>query len=164
VSNGNIPIIKKLMARGFSLSHAVTYLLAAPIVNPVTIFTTYQVFSDYPGLITFRILGGLILAVAIGMSFMLFKNTNQFLAPALLDEIEQEKSKDTLSDKHGHHHTNKIEEFASHFIGEFVETFKYLFAGSIIAALVQTAVPREFFVAVGSNPIQSLLIMIFLLL
>jgi uncharacterized protein len=157
---GNIPIIKKLMARGFSLSHAVTYLLAAPIVNPVTIFTTYQVFSDYPGLVGFRIIGGFILAVIIGMGFMLFSNANQFLAPQLLQEIEQEKSKDTLKIKHNHHHTNKIEEFVSHFVGEFVETFKYLFAGSIIAALVQTAVPREFFVQVGSNPIQSLLIMI----
>jgi uncharacterized protein len=157
---GNIPIIKRLMSRGFSLSHAVTYLLAAPIVNPVTIFTTYQVFSDYPGLVGFRILGGLVLSLVIGISFTLFKNPNQFLAASLIQEIEDQKSDEKLVKKHGHNHKNKIEQFASHFVTEFVETFKYLFLGSIIAALVQTAVPREFFVQVGSNPLLSLLIMI----
>lgn len=157
---GNIPIIKKLMARGFSLSHAVTYLLAAPIVNPVTIFTTYQVFSDYPGLVAFRIIGGMILSIAIGMSFIVIGNPRQFLAPTLKREIELEEKSNHSHSGHGHNHKNKIEEFSSHFIVEIVETFKYLFVGSIIAAFVQTAVPREFFVQVGSNPLLSLLVMI----
>jgi uncharacterized protein len=157
---GNIPIIKKLMARGFSLSHAVTYLLAAPIVNPVTIFTTYQVFSDYPGLVGFRIIGGLLLSLLIGMSFMLFKNPRQFLAPALVKEIEFEESSIHSHTSHNHVHKNKIEEFVSHFVPEFIETFKYLFMGSVIAAFVQTTIPREFFVQVGSNAILSLLMMI----
>jgi uncharacterized protein len=157
---GNIPIIKKLMARGFSLSHAVTYLLAAPIVNPVTIFTTYQVFSDYPGLVGFRIIGGLLLSLIIGMSFILIKNPQQFLAPVLIKEIALQESGDKQKSGHEHKHKNKIEEFASHFIGEFVETFKFLFIGSVIAAIVQTSIPRELFLQVGSNPLLSLLTMI----
>jgi uncharacterized protein len=148
---GNIPIIKKLMARGFGLSHAVTFLLAAPIVNPVTIFTTYQAFSDYPGLVTFRIVGGFVLSIGIGMSFLLFKNPKQFLVPIHVDPEE---------DSHHHHHENRVEEFVSHFIVEFVDTFKYLFIGSIIAAFFQTAIPRDWFIQVGSNPLMSLLVMI----
>jgi uncharacterized protein len=152
---GNIPIIKKLMARGFSISHAVTYLLAAPIVNPVTIFTTYQVFSDYPALIGFRILGGLLLAVIIGMSVILFKEPSRFLSPTLRSESEK-----SLSGSDHHHHVNKLEEFTSHFTSEFIYTFKYLFIGSAIAAFVQTSIPREFFVQIGSNPLLSVLVMI----
>jgi uncharacterized protein len=148
---GNIPIIKKLMGRGFGLSHGVTFLLAAPIVNPVTIFTTWQAFSDYPGLVSFRIVGGYLLAVVIGMSFLLVRNPDQFLIAevAAVDNNE-----------HHHHHTNRLEEFVSHFVSEFVNTFKYLFAGSVVAAFLQTAIPREFFVSIGSSPLLSLLVMI----
>lgn len=152
---GNIPVVKKLMARGFGLSHAVTYLLAAPIVNPVTILTTYQAFSDFPGLIAFRILGGFVISIVLGMSFLLIKNPRQFIAPVIYNPAEEEQE-----DHHAHHHKNKIEEFTSHFVKEFVDTFKYLFIGSIIAGFFQTIVPREFYEQIGSNAVLSLLVMI----
>ena len=44
---GNIPIIKKLMVKGFTLSQGVTFLLASPIVNPVTILTTFRHFQNF---------------------------------------------------------------------------------------------------------------------
>ena len=149
---GNIPVIKKLMARGFGLSHAVTFLLAAPIVNPVTIYTTYQAFSDYPGLVTFRIFGGFILSIIIGMTFLLFSNPRQFIVPAIFEPDEHDHSH--------HHHNNRLEEFVSHFTIEFVDTLKYLFVGAIAAAFVQTTVPREIFVQLGSSPLLSLFVMI----
>lgn len=42
---GNVPLARGLMLRGFSVADSVTFLLAAPIVNPVTLVTTYQAFG-----------------------------------------------------------------------------------------------------------------------
>ena len=42
---GNVPLARGLMIRGFSVSDSMTFLLAAPILNPITIITTYQAFG-----------------------------------------------------------------------------------------------------------------------
>lgn len=77
---GNIPVLKKMLNKGFSFSHGVTFLLAAPIVNPVTIITTYQAFKYYPFFSAFRIVGGLVIAIGIGLIFSLNKmNNHKFL-------------------------------------------------------------------------------------
>ncbi len=148
---GNIPVIKKLMGRGFSLSHAVVFLLAAPIVNPVTIYTTYQAFSDYPGLVGFRIIGGFALAIIIGLSFRLFTDHSQFI----LQHIQSPKFSN-----HHHHHSNRLEEFCSHFVSEFVSTMKYLIIGSLVASIFQTTISRDVLFALGTNPIIAIIIMI----
>jgi len=41
-----VPVIRRLVAKGLPLSVAMTYMLAAPIVNPVTVFSTFAAFSE----------------------------------------------------------------------------------------------------------------------
>lgn len=43
-----------------------TFLLAAPIINPITIITTYQAFGFDDGILVGRILGGLAIANIVG--------------------------------------------------------------------------------------------------
>ena len=143
---GNIPIIKKLMVKGFTLSQGVTFLLASPIVNPVTILTTFQAFPEFQGLVWFRILGGLAIAYSIGLIISTIKNPSQFMIPITAGEIE---------------HTHKgIKSFAFHYVSEFTETFKMLFISAIIASLIQVIVPKETLLLLGTNPLLSLLVMI----
>lgn len=62
---GVVPIARSLLAKGLPLPHTVAYLLAAPILNPTVILTTWLAFQDwqYP---VFRIVGAIIIACAIG--------------------------------------------------------------------------------------------------
>lgn len=62
---GVLPIARSLMAKGLPLPHTVAYLLAAPIMNPTVILTTYLAFQDwrYPVL---RVLGAVFVALAVG--------------------------------------------------------------------------------------------------
>lgn len=63
---GNLPLARGLMSRGLSVSDSMTFLLAAPILNPVTIITTYQAFGWSDGILASRILGGFVVANLIG--------------------------------------------------------------------------------------------------
>jgi uncharacterized protein len=144
---GNVPVVRKLMLKGFSLSHVVTFLLAAPIVNPVTIWTTWEAFSYAPWLVFFRIGGGLVIAITIGLVFSTLKNPRDML---LKTESNEEME-----------HTHKgVKSFSFHFIAEFANIFKMLTFGAIIAALVQVAIPREVLFSLASNPLFSILTMI----
>ena len=41
---GIVPVIRRLIAKGLPVSSAVAYMLAAPIVNPITALSTYAAF------------------------------------------------------------------------------------------------------------------------
>ena len=62
---GVVPIARSLLAKGLPLPHTVAYLLAAPIMNPTVILTTWLAFQDwrYPVL---RVVGAVVVACAVG--------------------------------------------------------------------------------------------------
>ena len=63
---GNVPLARGLLAKGLTPAESLTFLLAAPILNPVTIITTQQAFSDDSTVLIARILGGFLIANIIG--------------------------------------------------------------------------------------------------
>ena len=50
------------MVRGVAVPDAITFLLAAPILNPITIVVTYQAFGFSDGVLFWRVLGGFMIA------------------------------------------------------------------------------------------------------
>ncbi len=62
---GVVVVVRGLLSRGLPLPQAVTFLLAAPILNPVVLFTTWLAFHDvrYP---VCRAFGGLAIALVVG--------------------------------------------------------------------------------------------------
>ena len=65
---GVVPVIRRMLGKGLPVSCGVTYLLAAPIVNPVVAFSTYAAFREQrPGLTTcWRLALGFLIAIAVG--------------------------------------------------------------------------------------------------
>ena len=51
---GNVPLARTLMTRGLTVSDSMTFLLAAPILNPITILVTYQAFGLSDGILLWR--------------------------------------------------------------------------------------------------------------
>src|SRR5690606_4241203 len=54
---GNVPFARGLMMRGFTPADTLTFLIAAPIVNPIVIITTHQAFCFDGGILVSRLLG-----------------------------------------------------------------------------------------------------------
>jgi uncharacterized protein len=66
---GVVPVIRRLIRKGLPVSCALTYLLAAPIVNPIVALSTFAAFrGQHPGMVTsMRLLMGFSVACVCGM-------------------------------------------------------------------------------------------------
>ena len=64
-----IPLFKALTDRGVPLSVALLFMLASPIINPITILSTWYAFPDNPMISVWRIVLGLGVALLVALSF-----------------------------------------------------------------------------------------------
>lgn len=145
---GIIPITRRLLLKGVPLHAGVAFMLTAPIINPIVLFSTYIAFGNRWSVVFYR--GGLALAVSLIIGVILsyqFKD-NQLLKP---DEPGH----------HQHHGTllQKLGGTLRHAIDEFFSVGKYLIIGAFIAAAMQTYVKTSTLLAIGQNDVSSSLVM-----
>jgi uncharacterized membrane protein YraQ (UPF0718 family) len=64
-----VPVIRRLVRKGLPVSCALTYMLAAPIVNPITALSTWKAFQGQNAamMTSSRLLLGFLLAVGVGL-------------------------------------------------------------------------------------------------
>lgn len=87
---GIVPVIRRLIRKGLPVSSAITYLLSAPVINPVVIFSTYVAFTGRnpaqmlpEQMVFFRV--GLTLLISIGVGLVVSRlRPEQFLAPEVM--------------------------------------------------------------------------------
>jgi uncharacterized protein len=86
-----VPVIRRLVRKGLPVSCGITYMLAAPIVNPITALSTWKAFQGQgPALMTSsRLLLGFLLAVAVGLIVSRMRLVS-VLRSKLVDELEKE--------------------------------------------------------------------------
>jgi uncharacterized membrane protein YraQ (UPF0718 family) len=156
---GNVPLSRGLIAKGFSVPEAMTFLVAAPIVNPVTILTTYQVFGFDDGILVSRVVGGFLIANLVGWLFSQHPAPGKLLTEKFAAECALPAAGDHDHDHdHGHDHGgSRWQESRDLFAREAAAVMPALVIGSFIAGLVQVAVPRSVLVTLGSNPVWSVL-------
>ncbi|MBV5124184.1 permease [Bacillus halotolerans] len=146
---GIIPITRRLLLKGVPLHAGVAFMLTAPIINPIVLFSTYIAFGNRWSVVFYR--GGLALAVSVIIGIIIsyqFKD-NQLLKP------------DEPGHRHHHHHTllQKLGGTLRHAIDEFFSVGKYLIIGAFIAAAMQTYVKTSTLLAIGQNDVSSSLVM-----
>lgn len=150
---GNIPVARRFMLKGYTAAQSVTFLLAAPIINPVTILTTHEAFSFDPRILVFRVLSALFIANFMGFLIAKFTTDEQILEKNFYQDVCD----------HDHHEEKKGLQYSLNiFTDEFMSMTKALILGAMIAAAVQVVLPRELIVAIGSNPVWSVIAMIIL--
>ena len=145
---GNVPLARGLILKGFTVPEATTFLLAAPILNPLTIITTYQAFGWDNGILTGRIIGGFLIANLIGWYFSTHSSPHELLT----DKFEA-----SCSHVHEHGHETK---FFPTFLTEISVIMPTLVLGSFIAGGIHAFVPQEFLMQIGANPVAAVLVMI----
>lgn len=142
---GNVPMARGLMMRGLGVGEALTFLMAAPILNPVTIITTYQAFGFNDGILLGRIVGAFVIANLIGWIFSRHPDPNRLLTPTF-----RAACKDDHSESQG-----RLQRSAAAFTTETAAMIPALVAGSFLAGAIQVGVPRDWLVTVGGNPVFS---------
>ncbi|MEN9279174.1 MAG: permease [Thermostichus sp. DG_1_5_bins_95] len=89
---GNLPVARQLVIKGIPPHVAVAFLLAAPVFNPVVIFSTWIAFRTMPEIVVYRILFSFGIAVVIGLLFSLQKDLQPLLHPAVWRELQRNQS------------------------------------------------------------------------
>ena len=157
---GNVPLARGFMVGGFTVPESITFLLAAPILNPVTIITTHQAFGFSDGILITRIVAGFVIANVIGWLYSRHPDPDSLLTRTFSASCARP---DTNHD-HDHDHAHpprqsRFEKSVDLFTKETAVIMPALFIGSLIAALTQVFVPRSVLLALGSNPVWSVLAM-----
>ncbi|MEO5533547.1 MAG: permease [Pseudolysinimonas sp.] len=153
---GNVPLSRGLMMRGLTIPEAMTFLVAAPIVNPITILTTFQAFGFDNGILIARIVGGFAMANLIGWLFSRSPNPDALLTRKFSAACTRAHHDD--DDQHSHRWRRSITSFGE----ETTAMLPALFIGSAVAGLIQVAASRQLLVTLGSNPVWSVFVLMLL--
>lgn len=149
---GNLPLARGLIARGFTPAESLTFLLAAPIINPITLVTTHQAFGGDWGVVLARAAGALGIANLVGWLFSKHPRPQSILTSQFVAACKAERN----------HKHNKREHSVQLFSRELGAMLPALFVGALVAGLIQVLVPREVLLGLGTNPAFSILIMMLL--
>lgn len=143
---GNVPLTRGLMRKGFTVAEATTFLLAAPILNPITIITTYEAFRGVPWMLPARIIGGLVIALILGE-----------IIGRLGEKALTKKFADTCHPDESH---AAQESYSLSFAAEFWTMFKLLCIGGFLAAVIQFGLTQDLLSGLGENYFAGTAIMI----
>jgi len=80
---GNVPVARRLLAQGVPTAVAVGFLLAAPTINPVVIWSTWVAFRDQPEIVILRVVLSLVIATIVAVIFSLQTDLKYLLNPDL---------------------------------------------------------------------------------
>jgi uncharacterized membrane protein YraQ (UPF0718 family) len=151
---GVVPLTRRLFSKGLPLPAGISFLLAAPVLNPIVVFSTAAAFG-WGNMLFWRMGISLVIAIVVGLVFSVERDPAQILRPVL-----------TLLHDHDHSpaaHSSIVEKFRQAFLvtaDEFFEMGRYLILGSMLAAGLQTFIPQSALLAIGSGPVLSILVML----
>ena len=173
---GNVPVARRLLASGAPMGTAFGFLFAAPVLNPIVLASTWAAFPDQPWLLIARPLGAFVIAVLLSLLLVQLPET-QLLESALLSDrrMSQPLSRIGLLQRSGGLIGDPLSEIApaqperlrpvevlEQSSREFLDLLALLVLGCLIAALVQTWLPRSWLLAVGGAPTGSILALMLL--
>lgn len=152
---GNIPLARGLMQKGLKPAEVLTFLFAAPIINPITIYTTSQAFQNDQSIVIIRVIAAFVIANLVGSLYVKSKSkellTSDFQAYCDLHE-HQHSSKDSVKEQ--------LRSLSGNFREESARLLPSLIAGSALAGVIQTVIPRSILTAVSSEPVLAILAML----
>lgn len=155
---GVVPVTRRLYQKGLPTSVGIAFLLAAPVVNPVVILSTYTAFGWGPMLLG-RLIFSILIAFIVGLIFSLAKPEE-----VLLDTQEKKsETKEHLSlAPYPSSPITRLWQALAIGGDDFLDMSRYLIVGSMLAAIMQTLVPQATLLALGSGPITSIIILMVL--
>lgn len=150
---GSVPVARRLVLRGLMPSAAVTFMLAAPVLNPVVIASTFVAYRGRTTLWT-MVLGrfalGMLVAIAVGW-VMGSRSRDELLKPH--PEEAHERPMELGRPE------ARWRRFFVHLGNDFLFMGRYLILGATIAAAIQTFLPASVLTGVAGAPIVGLLVM-----
>ena len=165
---GIVPIVNQFVKKDVPVYTAFAFMLTAPIVNPIVIFSTFIAFGNSAKFAFLRVLGSLLVAMVVGV-WLAYFSKQEILKTQLITASEDTHQ----GHHHGHAHdtgsekrkwSHQIRHLLQHSIDEFFDTGRYLIIGGLIAAAMQTYLPTGMMLTLGSTKFLAVLVMLVLAL
>src|SRR5258708_7249450 len=156
---GVVPVTRRLYQKGLPVSVGITFLLAAPVMNPIVLASTYAAFGFGPILIG-RVVISWVMAVSVGLLFSLQNRPQHLIRPEALPGIAGASSSAPaiLPAPRVALWPGLVQ--AIKLAGEeFFEMGRYLIVGAFLAAVMQTFVSQDALKSLATNPVNSVLVM-----
>lgn len=156
-----VPVIRRLVKKGLPLSCALTYMLSAPIMNPIVAISTLTAFKEFERVTGWATLGnasmtiarlslGYLVAVIVGLLVLRFKPA-QVLKASVVEDIEGA----ALETAHSHDLKTSFNAKLVHAMrtamGDFLDTGMYFTIGVIITSAFNTQINQSILDSVASN-------------
>jgi uncharacterized membrane protein YraQ (UPF0718 family) len=124
---GSVPIAGRLVANGAPTAPALTFLLAAPALNPVVVVATAVAFPGQPGFVIARFTASLVTSVVVGWVWLRLGRD---------DLVERARRRPAPSG-------SRIETFRATAMHDLLHAGGYLVVGGLTAATLQVVVPTS---------------------
>jgi hypothetical protein len=164
---GVVPVTRRLYQKGLPLSMGIAFLLAAPVVNPVVVASTYAAFGWGP-ILWSRLAFSFLIASVVGLLFYLAR-PEEIVRPEASRKPETSTHEHSPDCDHDHEHDdrdkspgNRIWEALAIAGDDFFDMGRYLVAGSMLAAAMQTVIPQPVLLALGGGAVSSIVAMMVL--
>jgi len=157
-----VPVIRRLVQKGLPLSCAVTYMLSAPIMNPIVAISTLTAFKEFQGL-TWATAGnatmtiarlslGYLVAVIVGLIVLRFK-PGQVLRTSIANKIANAEAAE--ADDHVHtppaSFNGKLVHSMRSSMRDFLDTAMYFAIGVVITSVFNTQINQGLLNTVAGN-------------
>lgn len=150
---GSVPVARRLIVRGVHPAAGIAFMLSAPVINPIVLFSTAVAYSGRGA--TEMVLGrlglGLVLAIVAGT----------LIARTGGGKLVANAKRNQPSHSHDHSH-GRARGFIDHLMSDLLLMGKFIVLGAAIAAALQTIVPQSVFTGVLTSPFVGALLMIVL--
>jgi uncharacterized protein len=156
-----VPLARRLREKGVPESAALAFMLAAPIVNPITLISTAVAFRG-TGHALWAIRFGAGLAVALAVAFLAeikrpsAPETGRRFAPIARSGYPRAPLAAGKSRAARPQAAEAISRFLSHAGSEFLDTSRYLVGGICVAALVRALIPIAAISKALADPISAI--------
>ncbi|NIH81585.1 permease [Amycolatopsis viridis] len=140
----SVPVARRLIGQGVAPAAALTFLLAAPAVNPVVLVATAVAFPGRPEMVLARFLGSFATAVVMGLLWARWGKLDWIVRRAL----------ERLPEGDGRWRT-----FTETARADLVESAGFLVLGALIAAVMNVLVPAAWFEVLGHQVVLGVAVM-----
>lgn len=159
---GVVPVVRRLYAKGLPVSVGVTFLLAAPALNPIALVSTYVAFG-FGAVLVGRFVITALVALAVGLVFAYASRPQDVLRPTTLVSVMGGDGTGDVIPLYAKTPRKPLLVGLRDSIvsagDEFYEMGRYLILGSLLAAAMQTLISQDVLLALGRGPVVSVLVM-----
>ena len=154
---GVVPVVRRLYQKGLPTPAGIAFILGAPVLNPIVIASTYAAFG-FSTVFWARIGFSFLVALSVGLIFSVQPNLLKILRPASLAPI-MGGSTDLIPAGAIHVDTTvrKLQRSIAIGADEFFDVGRYLVIGALISTTLQTLVPQQWLISIGTSPVTSVI-------